>query len=78
MAVQEEMCVIFIATQAKWADSVKVMTESVFVERTKLHTKFRQSLIPTISRIPYVVLFNGRMVDSSLLLNVPVTLTRNC
>ena len=45
MTVQEEMCVIFIAntTQAKWADAVKVMTESVFVERTKLHTKFRQT-----------------------------------
>ena len=46
MAVQEEICVIFIAhtTQAQLADAVKVMTESVFIERTKLNTKFRQML----------------------------------
>ena len=71
MAVQEEMCVIFIAntTQAKWADAVKVMAESVFVERTKLHTKFRQT--PDTYYIANTIhsSFNGRMVDSSLLLN---------
>ena len=72
IAVQEEMCVILIAhaTQAQWAEAVKFMKESVFIVRTKLYTKFRQTLgNRRYQRIPYIVLFNSRMVDRILLLN---------
>ena len=46
MAVQEEMYIIFVShtIQAHWADAVKVMTESVFIECIKFDTKFCQTL----------------------------------
>ena len=45
------------------------MTKPVLNECTKLHVRFRRMFNTFDIKIPYIILSNGRTVDSSFLLN---------